>query len=1484
MVSNARQLADLAGNVIGQDHLHYKGENLLIGKNAIQSVKDDISVHGGVSFNLSNRITKLIKSLVIPAGVKTYMRLNDFYNDFIFSGEISINKERHKISLQNGNGYFSVSEFTSQFSKVSMRLVSFTYKDLPYYGIEFENSSITDITLSLNVLTNSALILGLKEIAAITGDSDDLYLEDMAPGSDVLYGFEQPESPNTVFLITVAELTDIKYVGAQRTVFTTITNFPVPITENSLVTLSDGTVLSFGGTLKIEPNGLAVCTNAVFQYNALSDTWSQVASLPVQVKNLKSFLLADGTVLLVGGLKRYNETDYVSNYNFYRYNPVTNLFSIDYEFSLPNTVISNSPLSVAETDNTASIMFGIQGTTFVYKYNTATRVATATTNSIVQPVNFDWLLKSIEPNEFFQSIAYGNGVYVLPSYSSGLIFTSTDTINWTSQSVGTGLHHTDVIFAGGQFIVIGSTGSIFTSPNGLIWTQRTSNTTVQLYSITHSGSLYLAVGFNSTTVRSPDGITWTVVAGSSNIMWAAAYGNGLFVIGGTNGLIQSSPDGITWTVRQAAGGGAQVLCIKYLGSSFIAVGELGKIWTSPNGITWTLKATVSTVGSLWGVVYVNGYYLVTGANGIAISTDTVNWSVRNITNGTQLLDIINLDGFLSAVGANGVIATIDMRVFLDTNLQNFGFVCNNKLITASSGLYNAVQNDYVMEYDLTANTWKIADSSSFPVSDVFLSVQDMLNAEYNAFKYIGNGSYMILGPSIRNQSDALFEFATVRNTAKRIVIYNGSNKTWESKSNLSIVPYGYDLTRLKDGRVLITASEVTRYNGTITFAPKAIVYDAYIDTLKTTDGSVFFSSGDTALPYKVDYYGDIAAGKDFFFGGIYNSKHLVANEIGTLSNKCYSYDPATGFVARANSPIALMKPKVLSLVNSKSLIFGFVTNTAGAASNNVFEYFDTTNIWTELSPMPFATSELVAFVESSTSIIAIAYNPIPDKMYFLRYNRTSNTWSSTLLNSLPSIKQLQVIKVDNTLYAFAGKLTATNEPNLDTYKVDVTTLATSVESNANKIYSSFARTGLDEVRTWKLVSGSKYFTITKNFDNSKSCWLLDLAVSPKTVKEVMRSSLDSIDQTTYMPNGSVSNGKIKYTTTENQFEIKPLPYKLSGKTVAYGNSLSTSAAQKAPVNAGSILLDSGHIISVGGSDILQSVNSMNITSLSPVDNYKTNIPIFTLPQSIYRPAIVKISPLSFMIVGGTYNTAVGAITGSTTVSKFTLTVDGNNNITNVTKTDMGAYPIPICGGMGGNLPDGSPIVVGGVTGTPTAPVWTKKAYRYNIANNTWVPIADAPRYTFTRGGMSNIIQLVNGKMLVINASSDINWPSTQNNILSQKFLGLIEYDPVTNTWKDYSALNNLFIPEMDFFTSAPGPISTGAVLLDDYTIMIFGASVYTILDLTTLSFSPLKRISQDLTKIMFATSAFKLPNNTVLFAGCCQRIPYATVDKSYLMV
>ena len=257
--------------------------------------------------------------------------------------------------------------------------------------------------------------------------------------------------------------------------------------------------------------------------------------------------------------------------------------------------------------------FDLLGLTYGYIYNSAGValgngfVATGTSGALLYTIDgINWTpITNPMPSTTFYGLANTGGTFVAVGAGGSILYSSTYTESWVSQSSGQ-VNDLYAIYgyAGGFFIAAGASGTLLTSDaSGTIWTPRQSNTVNSIRSVTYGNGLYVAVGDAGTLLTSPDAGTWTpkTLSFSPNLN-SVTYGyvvsavtgvaTPTFVAVGSGGAVFTSIDnGVTW-VSQPTGTTTQLNAVTFgvlpvvVDSQFVAVGDNDTILTSPDGLSW----------------------------------------------------------------------------------------------------------------------------------------------------------------------------------------------------------------------------------------------------------------------------------------------------------------------------------------------------------------------------------------------------------------------------------------------------------------------------------------------------------------------------------------------------------------------------------------------------------------------------------------------------------------------------------------------------------------------------------------------------------------------------------------------------------------------------------------------------------------------------------------------------------------------------------
>ena len=167
------------------------------------------------------------------------------------------------------------------------------------------------------------------------------------------------------------------------------------------------------------------------------------------------------------------------------------------------------------------------------------------------PDGINWTARTPAANNWWQAVAYGNGLFVAVARSgaSNRIMTSPDGITWTARNSGINPDFSGVAYGAGIWVAVanGSTGgTTFTSYDGITWDE-------QATSFAANTIIYADGKFTVGNYYSEDGINWN----SNSIPFnpqAITYGNGYFVAVtdfGTNRIAYST-NAINWVAIPAA--------------------------------------------------------------------------------------------------------------------------------------------------------------------------------------------------------------------------------------------------------------------------------------------------------------------------------------------------------------------------------------------------------------------------------------------------------------------------------------------------------------------------------------------------------------------------------------------------------------------------------------------------------------------------------------------------------------------------------------------------------------------------------------------------------------------------------------------------------------------------------------------------------------------------------------------------------------------
>lgn len=244
-------------------------------------------------------------------------------------------------------------------------------------------------------------------------------------------------------------------------------------------------------------------------------------------------------------------------------------------------------------------------------------------------------------------------------WSTGIIYTSTNGVDWTSRYRGPGSGEsadyflTCIAHGAGLFVALGANGYLVTSPDGITWTNRTAISGAStMRSVTFANGMFLALDSNGRIYKSTTGSSgWTLLSTNSALRNITGI-DAVFYAVGTNGYLASSVDGVTWTER-ATGTTGELSSVYQFNGLFIAAGTGASV--SADGINWSKCEIGISVAAL---AYVAGWYVAAHPSGVSASRDGMRWVPFSNTSGMSVIsDMITTADSFVLLGTNKSAAT-----------------------------------------------------------------------------------------------------------------------------------------------------------------------------------------------------------------------------------------------------------------------------------------------------------------------------------------------------------------------------------------------------------------------------------------------------------------------------------------------------------------------------------------------------------------------------------------------------------------------------------------------------------------------------------------------------------------------------------------------------------------------------------------------------------------------------------------------------------
>lgn len=316
----------------------------------------------------------------------------------------------------------------------------------------------------------------------------------------------------------------------------------------------------------------------------------------------------------------------------------------------------------------------------------------------------------------WNSVAYGNGIYVAVG-SSGVISYSTDNgATWTAATSPSLSNWSGVAYGNGMFVAVakGSTNSAY-STDGINWTSATLPSSQDWSAVAFGNGKFMAVAQNSATGAIFNNNSWSsITLPSANDWRCIAFGNGKFVTVGydSNVVIESSDDGSTWNSRTLSQtrNWVSIAYGEYSSNSkkfVIAAYNSNSFAYSSDGTSWSINSINGTGSSdKWISVVFGSYrfmFIAEGTGKIAIGGQGMYYvSTDAQASASNWTSIVFGGNRFVAVGTSGASGYIDYANCMFTDFQP----------NTSSKVYS----DVGVESALTVTSY-----TSFPTAYVTLS-------------------------------------------------------------------------------------------------------------------------------------------------------------------------------------------------------------------------------------------------------------------------------------------------------------------------------------------------------------------------------------------------------------------------------------------------------------------------------------------------------------------------------------------------------------------------------------------------------------------------------------------------------------------------------------------------------------------------------------------------------------------------------------------
>lgn len=258
-----------------------------------------------------------------------------------------------------------------------------------------------------------------------------------------------------------------------------------------------------------------------------------------------------------------------------------------------NKFVATSRNGVAATLNASeeswTIQEGGQGSIIDFVYGNGKFVGVGSSGNIYTSENgLDWTSSASLLSTCY-SITYGDGKFLVVSYSDTASFLSTDGINWERIEMPTGAWYATA-YGDGKFVALSFNNDIGAySVDGVNWTEFLLPTSAKWRCMTYANNTFVTIASESdVALYSEDGIAWTSTVLPSSLNWySLTYGDGKFVTLPFDSDVGAySTDGVNW-VGISMPKQEQWRAVAYGNETFVAIAYASDVVAySHDGITW----------------------------------------------------------------------------------------------------------------------------------------------------------------------------------------------------------------------------------------------------------------------------------------------------------------------------------------------------------------------------------------------------------------------------------------------------------------------------------------------------------------------------------------------------------------------------------------------------------------------------------------------------------------------------------------------------------------------------------------------------------------------------------------------------------------------------------------------------------------------------------------------------------------------------------